>query len=529
MKKHAQFNVAPAPLFIANIRRTCLHPSMQIKSLAFAFLTLLSTHAADLDALDAYNQKALHDWQIPGFAIAIIEDDKILLTKGYGVRELNKPEPVTEHTLFAIASNTKAFTTAALAILVHQNKLTWNDRVQTHLPYFQIFDDPWISHEARIDDLLCHRLGFRTFSGDLIWWNTPYTAEQVVQRARYLKPQFGFRRGYGYSNIAFIAAGEIVAHTSGDTWAKFIRREILTPLNMTNTALAVSELSSRPDVATPHAIEDDGKPRPISWQSWDATVAAGGVVSSAADLAQWLRLQLNEGKLNDHTFWSPRETWKMWSLHNPNQFGPGSKDPSLSGAGLGWMLADYKGNFIVRHGGAYDGMFSHTVMIPKKKIGIVVLSNGMTPLPSNVANYTLDHLLGQNDKDWSAEALKNAKEARAEKKKTKAAEKPLPNAKPSLPLEKYTGQYGGPMYGNATIAHENKKLILRIQPNPDLTADLIHWQHDVFEIKWHKKHAWFGGGKLQFLLNEKSEPTEFKMNVPNDDFWFEELEFKKLK
>jgi hypothetical protein len=169
-------------------------------------------------------------------------------------------------------------------------------------------------------------------------------------------------------------------------------------------------------------------------------------------------------------------------------------------------------------------------MVPKKKIAIVVLSNGMTGLPSAIANYTLDHLLGHNDHDWSAEALKKAAFGREQKKKTQTAESEnrLPNTEPSLPLEKYAGEYGGPMYGNAAIAHENKKLVLRIHPNPELTADLVHWQHDVFQIKWHKKHAWFGDGKLQFLLNEKSEPTEFKMNVPNEDFWFEELEFKKL-
>jgi hypothetical protein len=374
-----------------------------------------------------------------------------------------------------------------------------------------------------------------TFSGDLIWWNTPYSAEEVVRRARYLKPQYSFRRGYGYSNIAFIAAGEVIEHASGAEWSKFVRSEILRPLGMTNTALAVSELASRRDVATPHAIEDDGSPRPIAWQAWDATVAAGGVVSSAADLAQWLRLQLNEGKLNGRTFWTPRETWKMWSMHNPNQFGPQTleRDPefSITGAGLGWMLADYRGNFIVRHGGAYDGMFSHTVMVPKKKIGIVVLCNGMNALPNSVAYYALDHLLGQNDRDWSAENLKKAAEARERKKKTKVTESEnrLRNTKPSLALEKYAGEYGGPMYGNATITYENKKLALMIHPNAELVADLVHWQHDVFEIKWRKKFAWFGDGKLQFALNEKSEPVEFKMNVPNEDFWFEELEFKRLK
>src|SRR6185436_18575555 len=244
-----------------------LQRGMRLRPAFFLLFFLLSTRAADLAALDAYCQKALKDWNIPGFSIAIVQDGKVLVTRGYGVRELNKPEPVTENTLFAIASNSKAFTVGAIAILVNDKKLNWDDRVQQHLPWFQVFDDPWISHEARIDDLLCHRIGFKTFSGDLIWWNTPYSAEEVVRRARYLKPQFGFRRGYGYSNIMFIAAGEVIAHVSGEPWSQFVRSRILDPLGMTNTALAVAELKTRPDVATPHGADDDGKPYPIAWQA----------------------------------------------------------------------------------------------------------------------------------------------------------------------------------------------------------------------------------------------------------------------
>jgi len=503
--------------------------------LTFVFLLSLPSHAADLDAIDAYCKKALADWNIPGFAIAIVQDDHVLLTRGYGVRELNKPEPVTENTLFAIASNSKAFTSAGIAILVHQKKLSWDDRVQTYLPWFQVFNDPWISHETRIDDLLCHRLGFRTFSGDLIWWNTPYSAEEVIKRARYLPPRYSFRRGYGYSNIAFITAGEIIAHVSGQTWSQYIRDQILTPLNMTNTALAVSELKSRPDVATPHSADDDGKPHPIAWQAWDSTQAAGGVISSAADLSQWLRLQLNAGQLNNHTFWTSNQTWKMWTLHNPMPFSAdaGAKDADLSinGAGLGWFLADYHGEFLARHGGAYDGMFSHTILVPKKKIGLVVLSNGMTGLPNSVAGWVLDEMLGHHEHDWSAENVKKAADAREQKKKYKTAQadKRIKNTKPSLPLGQYAGRFGGPMYGDATITYENSKLVLRLLPNPELVANLVHWQHDVFEIQWQKKFAWFGDGKLQFLLDKNSAVTEFKMDVPNEDFWFDELEFKKQR
>lgn len=516
---------------------TCFHPAVTslMNLRVFLLLPLLcSAQAADLAVIDAYCRKALLDWNVPGFSIAIVKDNRIVMTRGYGLRELNKSDPVTEHTLFAIASNTKAFTTAAIAILAHEKKLNWNDRVQAYLPWFQVFDDPWISHEARIDDLLCHRLGFRTFSGDLIWYNTPFDAEEVVKRARYLKPQFPFRRGHGYSNISFLAAGEVTARASGEAWPAFIRSRLLTPLNMTNTALSVAELKFRLDVATPHGSDEDAKPYPIPWQAWNSMAAAGGIISSAADLAQWLRLQLNEGQLNGRVFWTASEAWKMWSLHNPRPFDSSAStttdDVSLRGDGLGWVVSDYRGHFIAQHGGAYDGMFSHTTMAPKAKLGVVVLSNGMTPLPRSVASYILDdYLLEKHEKDWSEENLKKSVESRAAARKAKSDEsdKRLKDTTPSLSLERYAGRYGGPMYGDATVAVENDKLVLRIEPNPDLSADLVHWQHDVFEIRWHKKFAWFGKGKLQFLLDENSKVTEFKMNVPNEDFWFEELEFKR--
>ena len=496
-------------------------------------LILSSVRASELSALEGFYEKALEDWQVPGMAVAIVKDDQVILAKGFGLRELGKAERVTDDTLFAIASNTKAFTAAAIAMLVKDGKIEWDDRVQQYLPWFRVFENPWISHEVRVDDLLCHRIGFRTFSGDLIWWNTPYSARETVERARFLKPGFGFRRGYGYSNIMFIAAGEVIAKASGSPWTEFIRSRILNPLGMTNTALRVSELEARPNVATPHAHEDDGTPFPIKWQAWDATAAAGGIISSAADLSQWLRLQLALGELEDKKFWGPEEAWKMWSIHNPLPFTPDGleKNPEFSanGAGLGWFVADYRGELIVRHGGGYDGMFSHTVMVPKKKIGIVVLSNGMTSLPRVAAFHTLDTLLGKADRDWNAEALAERQKEMEKKseEKSKQAEARKENAPPTLPLEKYSGLYGGEMYGDAKVSLEGGKLVLRFLPNPALAGELVPWQHDVFEIRWFQKFAWFGNGKVQFLLDEDGKPAEFKMNVPNEDFWFEELEFKR--
>jgi CubicO group peptidase (beta-lactamase class C family) len=485
--------------------------------------------ALELAPLESYYRKALKDWNVPGFSVVIVQGDEILLAKGFGVREMGKAERVDDHTLFAIASNTKAFTTASMAILVQQKKLGWEDPVRQYLPYFEIFQNPWLSSEARIDDLLCHRLGFKTFSGDLIWWGTSYSSEEVVRRARFLKPQYGLRRGFGYSNIMFIAAGEVIEHVSGKPWREFVQQQLLDPLQMTNTVLSVRALKSRNDVATPHG-NDGGKPFPIPWTEWESTAAAGGIISCASDLGQWLRLQLAQGKLNGRTFYTEKEAWKMWALHNPINPDKNGREKypefSLGGAALGWFVADYNGLFSARHGGGYDGMFSETMMVPSKKVGVVILSNSMTGLPQALARYTIDALLGNTPRDWSGEGAKKA----ADDRKNKAKEKKRtshPEFKPSLPLGDYAARYGGAMYGEATISLEGDHLVLQILPNPELVADLKHLEHDLFEVNWRKKFAFFGSGTIHFSIDEKSQASEFKLNVPNDDFWFDELEFKR--
>ncbi|MGV3771462.1 MAG: serine hydrolase [Verrucomicrobiales bacterium] len=505
----------------------------RLTALALLFWFSLSTVVAeklDLQALDAYCQKALDDWNVPGFSIVVVKDGETIFEKGYGVRTEGASDTVDQDTLFAIASNTKAFTSAGLAMLVEENKAGWSDRVRKHLPYFEVFQDPWISHETRLDDLLCHRVGFKTFSGDLLWWGTSYSPEEVVRRARFLKPQFGFRRGYGYSNIMFLAAGEVISAISGQSWSDFIRSRILQPTGMTNTALSVSELKSRSNVASPHGGKPN-KPLPIEWQKWDNMLAAGGIISSASDMGKWLKLQLGQGTWDGKKYWSSEQAWKMWTVHNSLPITAKTRsdypETSITGSGLGWFMSDYKGELIARHGGGYDGMFSHTVMAPKKKIGIVVLSNSMTDLPRVVAFYALDHFLGDHTRDWSSEALTKAKQAEEakEKKEAENASKIIPNTQPSLPLEKYAGTYSGEMYGDAKVELKDGGLQLSLLPNPQLMAQLSHLQHDVFSIKWKHDFAFFGPGRVQFLLNNRSEVSELKMEVPNDDFWFDELEF----
>ena len=501
--------------------------------LALLLLQLPIFAQVDVEKLDAYIAKARDDWQVPGMAIAIVKDDRVVFAKGYGVRELGKPDKVDENTLFAIASNTKAFTAAALAILVDERKLSWDDRVQAYLPYFELYD-PYVSHDFRIRDLLCHRSGLRTFGGDLIWYGTPYSREEVVRRARFLKQAYPFRSGYGYSNIMFIAAGEIVAKASGLNWEDFIRERFLIPLGMKRTVLSVKELAGEDNVATPHA-DPGGELRTFPWRDWHNTVPAGGIISSVADLAQWLRLQLGRGTFEGKTVFSERQSRLMWTPHVSFVPSRSSEERNpyvrLSGYGLGWQLCAYRGVMMAHHGGAYDGMVSHTAILPDQQAGVVVLTNSTTGLADALVYKVLDAYLGSDDRDWSTEELKRAREDKRRKieDQSRADTQRVLNTKPSLPLSNYVGTYGGPMYGDAEVKMENGNLVVVFLPNPELTGDLNHWHFDTFEVKWRTAFPWFGRGKVQFLLDNRGQVVEMKIDVPNEDFWFDELEFKKKR
>ncbi|MFB3906068.1 MAG: serine hydrolase [Acidobacteriota bacterium] len=499
----------------------------------FLLLHLPVFAQVDLEKLDAYFARARDDWKVPGMAIAIVKDDRVVFAKGYGVRELGKPAKVDENTLFAIASNTKAFTAAALAVLVDEQKISWDDRVQTHLPYFELYDS-YVSHDFRIRDLLCHRSGLRTFGGDLIWYGTPYGREEIVRRARFLKQAFPFRSGYGYSNIMFIAAGEVVEKASGKSWEDFIRQRLLIPLGMKRTVLSVKELAGMENVATPHA-DPDGELRTFPWRGWDNTVPAGGIISSVADLAQWLRLQLGRGTLEGKPVFSERQSRVMWTPHVSFVSTKRSEERNpyvrLSGYGLGWQLSAYRGVMMAQHGGAYDGMVSQTALLPDRQVGVVVLTNSTTGLASALVYRTLDAYLGSEDVDWSNEELKRSREDRRRKieEQERAASRRVLNTRPSLKLESYAGTYGGLMYGDAEVKVENGNLVLVFLPNRELTGDLTHWHFDTFEVKWRTAFPWFGKGKVQFLLDSIGQVVEMKVDVPNEDFWFDELEFKKKR
>ncbi len=510
-------------------------PVARIRAVALVGLLLLPAALAaqqvDVAALDAYFAQAQRAWPVPGLSVAIVKDGRVVLEKGYGVRDVRGQEPVDEHTLYAIASNSKAFTAAALAQQVDAGKLSWDDRVLDHLPWFRLYDE-YVTQEMRVRDLLSHRSGLGTYSGDLLWYGTPYSAEEVVRRARFLPQAYPFRSGYGYSNLMFIAAGEVLRAVSGQDWHDYVEARFFAPLGMDRSVTSTQDLARLGNVATPHKYWS-GENVPIEWYNWDAMGAAGGIISSAHDMARWITAQLAGGTLDGARLFSAERQREMWTVQNPMAVTAAyqSRYPSthFRGYGLGWSLNDYLGRKVVSHGGGYDGMYSQVALVPEEGLGIVVLTNAMTDIAGALVYRVLDAYLGGRPKDWAGEALPRWRESReAFEARQEAFEKNrVSGTRPSLALERYVGTYGGDLYGDATVTLEDGALVLRLLPNPDLVADLEHLHYDTFLIRWRKNLAWFGKGAATFVLDGSGQTAELKLDVPNDDLWFHELELRR--
>lgn len=490
----------------------------------------LRAQSPDLAALDRYIARAQRDWPVPGLAVAIVQDGEVVLEKGYGVRELGGSEPVDAHTLFAIASNTKAFVAASMAMLVDEGKVGWEDPVRDHLPYFRLHD-PLATELARVDDLLTHRSGLGTYSGDLLWYGTPYTAREVVERTRHLPPTTSFRSAYGYSNLMFIAAGEVISTVSGMPFTDFVRTRIFQPLGMERTTFDDAALPRLGNVATPHR-ERDGDLVPLEWFAWTAADAAGGIVSSVHDMALWLRLQLGRGSVDGVTLFSPERSHEMWSAETPMSVSRARLErfPSthFRAYGLGWSLSDYRGRKLVEHGGGYDGMFSRVALVPEEDLAIVVLTNSMTSVTDAIKLRVLDAYLGGPERNWSAEMLpayRRAREGfRARQRAVLDFEGPAGEPRP---LGTYAAAYGSRLYGDAEVRERGGGLVLTLLPNPDLVADLTHLHHDTFRLEWRKDFAWFDGGVVQFLTTPDGRVSGMFIDVPNEDLWFHELDFRR--
>jgi CubicO group peptidase (beta-lactamase class C family) len=494
-------------------------------------------------AIEDLAQDVMTQWNVPGMAIAIVEREQVLMAQGFGVRRLGQPERVDQDTLFAIASNSKAFVAAGLAILVSEGKLKWDDRATDHLPELRLYD-PVATQEITVRDLVSHRSGLGTFSGDLLWYGTTYQPQEILRRARFLKPTHGFRDQYGYQNLMFIAAGQIVERVSGQPCDQFVRQRILVPLQMKRTTTSVRDFEQ--NVASPHnesggqsTVADDpavSTLRVLPHGNVDNCWGACGLNSSAADLSRWLQLQLGQGTLAEASILSSQQIWEMWQPNISLKLSPSAMraNPTrqYSAYGLGWFLWNYQGRRVIGHGGGLDGMISQTAFLPEDNLGIVVLTNSESPVATILRDSVLDILLEvDRPTDWNGFYRERYQTRKAELAKAdqewQAAR--IPGAPPTRRLDDYCGTYRCPMYGDVQISQEEQRLVMRLVPAPDFVADLEHWHYNCFQLKWRPSVSYnFPRGHVNFTINARGESDRMVIDQPNDDFWFYELDLRRV-
>jgi len=492
-----------------------------------------------LQDFDAYVDGVRKTFNVPGIAVAIVKDGKVVFEKGYGLRETGKPDKVDAHTLFAIASNTKAFTAAALQMLAEQGKLDMDGRVTDYLPWFQM-SDPYVTHEMRVRDLLAHRSGLSLGAGDLLYWPpTSYTTRDVVERLAKVPLTNGFRSHYAYDNILFAVATLIIEKVSGQSYAQYLREHIFKPVGLDESLVDMTYLKPGMDYATGHALYDFKDLKPVPPMAWLNDPGAGGIYASVHDLAKWMNVQLAGGELpgkgadgKPRRLFSQDSQNQMWTMLTPI---PVNKPPipelqplmpNFSGYGEGWFLSDYHGQKLVWHTGGWPGMVSRLTLVPGQKLGVVVLTNQESGAAFNAVAYrVLDAYLDPGHKtDWAAVYDKAVQHAHGDAddswKKHEAARDP--NSKPSLPLAQYAGTYRDPWYGDIIISNEGGKLRLRFSKTKQLVGTMEPWQHDTFIVRWDDR-ALNADAFVDFALDVDGHVREVRMQPisPLTDFSFD--------
>ncbi len=463
---------------------------------------------ADTKALDAIVRRALTTWNVPGIAVAIVRGDEVVYLKGHGIREVGKKAPVTPDTVFPIASCSKPFTTTALAILGDEGKLDWDDRVRKHVPFFRL-GDPLADREVRIRDLLCHRTGLAGHS--LLWYRSPWSQEEIVRRAGRLPLDKPFRTTFQYQSTMFTAAGFAVSSASGQPWADFVEKRMLAPLDMKNTVFTTTAALKAADLASPHHLEGGARLELRDRYPMPVPDAAGSIHSTARDLTKWLRFQMGDGTFRKKLVVSATRLAETHKPHTVMRLRPIDRemfpDTIQISYALAWVVQDYRGHHLVSHGGAVDGFRAQFTMVPKEKLGIVLLCNlHNTQMNLALSNVLLDALLGLPPKNWHAihrTALGRQHRATLAQERAHRAARHH-GTRPSRDLSAYAGNYDHPAYGRVRVAIERGRLVWNWN---DVRATLEHYHFDTFTLGAEP----VGPGEVVFALDAEGAVTSMKV------------------
>ena len=532
----ALWGIAAAPAWAERPASTATTPAAALAAQSGPDPASATVLPEQLRDFDAYVERVRQQFNVPGIAVAIIKDGKVVLERGYGVREMGKAATVDEHTMFAIASNTKAFTAASLSMLADEGKLSLDDRVIDHLPWFRMAD-PYVTHEMRVRDLLAHRSGLGLGAGDLLYWpGTDYTTEEVARRLKDVPLTGSFRGQYAYDNILYGVAQLVIEKASGQAFADFLQTRVLVPLGMDETRYNSDHLKPGDNVATGHAKADFKDLEPVAPMTWHNVSGAGGLYASVHDLTKWMRVQLDGGVISGEgdyakRLFSAKRQKAMWSVITPMNIAEPSVPelaavkPNFLGYGEGWQLSDYRGRKLVWHTGGWPGMVSRLTLVPEHKLGVVVLTSAEVGAAFNaVTMRALDAFLDAPRTDWvAAYAAAVAKaEAKADDSWRAHVKARDARTKPSLPLARYAGTYRDAWYGDVAIAQEGGKLVMRFGRTKSLVGTLSHWQHDTFIVRWNER--WLNADAfVTFTLDADGKVAEARIKAisPQTDFSFD--------
>lgn len=444
--------------------------------------------------IDNIVERTLKTFNVPGIAVAVVKDDKVIHAKGYGVRSIESGKPVDALTLFGIASNSKAFTTAALGILVDEGKLSWDSRVNDIIPEFRLYD-PYVTEEFTVRDMLTHRSGLGLGAGDLMIWPGPndYTKEEIIHNLRYLKQASDFRTKYDYDNLMYIVAGEVVRRVSGVSWEEFVETRIMQPLGMTNSAASYNRLKDYSNVIDPH-VPVNGVLTVVERHTVDVSNSAGGIYSNITDLSKWVMMHLDDGRYGENlskqilsgkvhkTIWSPQTIIEV--------DGPSDYNTHFRSYGLGFGLSDVKGYLQVAHTGELSGMVTQITMLPEMRLGIIVLTNQQsTAAFSAITKTILDSYLNVKGKDRVKEYSdavtgnqESAKKITDQIWKSIEEQQKLNMSKPDH--SQFIGTYNDVWFGDVTIGETDGKLRFVSKRCTKLSGDVIPYKGTTFIVKW---------------------------------------------
>ena len=464
------------------------------------------------DSLDNYINRGMKEWNIPGLAIAIVKDGKVVLMRGYGIKEVGKPGAVDENTLFIIASNTKLFTGTSLAKLDNDRRLSLDDKVTKYIPWFRLYDSN-ASKLITIRDLLCHRLGMKTFQGDFTFWNSNIPRDSIIWKMRFLRPSLQFRQDFGYCNSAFLTAGQIIPVVTGMSWENYVQENLLKPLSMTNTFMLTAGLDKRENVAVPYS-NAFGELSKLPYDQIDNLGPATSMVSCVKDLTHWLLMQLDSGRYEGRTVvpWAVVQKTRDANIIISSRKSP-YYPTHYRAYGLGEFMTDYNGRQVFWHTGGAFGFVTNVCFVPEEKLGITILTNNDNQNFFEALRFQLlDTYLGVPYANRSRFQMGFAMQARAEQEKTMNGmkERVQKKNKPEN-LDQYTGEYYHELYGRISIRREGEKLKIIFSKHPELTAGLEYMDNNAFLMTY--SNIAYGVFPATFRIeNGKVISVQIKMN-----------------